>query len=47
MVLILLGILKIDLIFIKVKNFIIKKGGISCSRIFIKLYLVLIGCYNW
>ncbi|MDE5110561.1 MAG: squalene--hopene cyclase [Trichodesmium sp. St7_bin2_1] len=47
MALILLGISKTDPILIKAKNFIIKKGGISCSRIFTKLHLALIGCYNW
>lgn len=43
----LLGVSRTDPIMIEAQNFIIKKGGISCSRIFTKLHLALIGCYNW
>ncbi|NES64727.1 MAG: squalene--hopene cyclase, partial [Okeania sp. SIO2D1] len=43
----LLGVAKTDPIMLKAQDFIIKKGGISCSRIFTKLHLALIGCYNW
>ncbi|NEO58236.1 MAG: squalene--hopene cyclase [Okeania sp. SIO3B5] len=43
----LLGVAKTDSIMLKAQEFIIKKGGISCSRIFTKLHLALIGCYNW
>ncbi|NES81105.1 MAG: squalene--hopene cyclase [Moorea sp. SIO2B7] len=32
---------------IKARDFILKKGGISKSRIFTKMHLVLIGCYDW
>ena len=43
----LLGVSRTDPIMIEAQNFIIKKGGISCSRIFTKLHLALIGCYSW
>ncbi|NEP71455.1 MAG: squalene--hopene cyclase [Okeania sp. SIO2G4] len=43
----LLGVAKTDPIMLKAQDFIIKKGGISCSRIFTKLHLALIGCFNW
>jgi len=32
---------------IKAKNFILGKGGISKSRIFTKMHLALMGCYDW
>ncbi|MEH2305483.1 squalene--hopene cyclase [Nostoc sp.] len=32
---------------IRAKAFILKRGGISKTRIFTKLHLALIGCYNW
>ncbi|MGD1698979.1 squalene--hopene cyclase [Dapis sp. BLCC M229] len=43
----LLGVAKTDPIMVKAQEFIIQKGGISCSRIFTKLHLALIGCFNW
>lgn len=42
----LLRVAKTDPIMLKAQEFIIKKGGISCSRNFTKLHLALIGCYN-
>ena len=32
---------------IKAKKFILQRGGISKTRIFTKLHLALIGCYDW
>ena len=32
---------------LKAKDFILSKGGISKTRIFTKLHLALIGCYDW
>ncbi len=32
---------------VRAKEFILAKGGISKSRIFTKLHLALIGCYDW
>ncbi|MCW5315936.1 squalene--hopene cyclase [Nostoc sp. KVJ3] len=32
---------------IRAQAFILKRGGISKTRIFTKLHLALIGCYNW
>ena len=43
----LLGIPKEDPALIKAKKFILQRGGISKTRIFTKLHLALIGCYNW
>jgi len=41
-----LGIYETEQMMLKAKEFIVKKGGISCSRIFTKLHLALIGCFN-
>ncbi|MEA5577346.1 squalene--hopene cyclase [Anabaena sp. UHCC 0451] len=43
----LLGVPAIDPALIKAKSLILQKGGISKTRIFTKLHLALIGCYNW
>ncbi len=43
----LLGVSKTNEFMLKAREFIIKRGGISCSRIFTKLHLALIGCYKW
>lgn len=43
----LLGVPATDPALINAKSFIIQKGGISKTRIFTKLHLALIGCYNW
>jgi squalene-hopene/tetraprenyl-beta-curcumene cyclase len=43
----LLGVAKEDPALLKAKTFILKKGGISKTRIFTKLHLALIGCYDW
>ncbi|MEI6444714.1 MAG: squalene--hopene cyclase [Nostocales cyanobacterium ELA583] len=43
----LLGVPAIDLAMVKAKSLILAKGGISKTRIFTKLHLALIGCYNW
>jgi squalene-hopene/tetraprenyl-beta-curcumene cyclase len=43
----LLGVPKEDPALIKAKKLILQKGGISKSRIFTKLHLALIGCYDW
>ncbi|MBD2436571.1 squalene--hopene cyclase [Nostoc sp. FACHB-110] len=32
---------------LKARDFILQRGGISKTRIFTKLHLALIGCYNW
>lgn len=42
-----LGVAKEDEALIKAKKFILSQGGISKSRIFTKLHLTLIGCYDW
>jgi squalene-hopene/tetraprenyl-beta-curcumene cyclase len=43
----LLGVPATDAALVKAKSWILKKGGISKTRIFTKLHLALIGCYNW
>jgi squalene-hopene/tetraprenyl-beta-curcumene cyclase len=43
----LLGIPETDPALVKARDFILKLGGISKTRIFTKLHLALIGCYNW
>ncbi|NEU84397.1 squalene--hopene cyclase [Nostoc sp. UIC 10630] len=43
----LLGVPAKDPAMIRAKAFILKRGGISKTRIFTKLHLALIGCYNW
>ncbi|MGM3304575.1 squalene--hopene cyclase [Anabaena sp. WFMT] len=43
----LLGVPPTDPALIRAKSLILEKGGISKTRIFTKLHLALIGCYNW
>ena len=43
----LLDVPESDPAMIKAKKFIIARGGISKTRIFTKLHLALIGCYDW
>ena len=43
----LLGVAATDPALMKAKSLILAKGGISKTRIFTKLHLALIGCYNW
>ena len=43
----LLGVPATDPALVKARNFIIKRGGISKTRIFTKFHLALIGCYDW
>ncbi|ACK71719.1 squalene/oxidosqualene cyclase [Gloeothece citriformis PCC 7424] len=43
----LLGVSIDDPALIRGREFILKRGGISKSRIFTKLHLALIGCYDW
>ena len=43
----LLGVSTTDPALVKARNFILKRGGISKTRIFTKFHLALIGCYNW
>lgn len=43
----LLGVPATDPAMIKAQAFIVGRGGISKTRIFTKLHLALIGCYNW
>jgi squalene-hopene/tetraprenyl-beta-curcumene cyclase len=43
----LLGVSASDPILLKAKNFILARGGIVNTRIFTKLHLALIGCYDW
>ena len=47
MALSLLGVPATDTALLKAKSLILAKGGISKTRIFTKLHLALIGCYNW
>ncbi|MGG6239643.1 squalene--hopene cyclase [Nodosilinea sp. AN01ver1] len=42
-----LGVPASDPALLKAKDFILKHGGISKTRIFTKLHLALIGCYDW
>jgi squalene-hopene/tetraprenyl-beta-curcumene cyclase len=43
----LLGVPIIDPVLVKARKFILHHGGISQTRIFTKLHLALIGCYDW
>jgi squalene-hopene/tetraprenyl-beta-curcumene cyclase len=43
----LLGVPAADPALIKARDFILVRGGISKTRIFTKLHLALIGCYDW
>ncbi|QEI43980.1 Squalene--hopene cyclase [Dolichospermum sp. UHCC 0315A] len=43
----LLGVPATDTALLKAKSLILAKGGISKTRIFTKLHLALIDCYNW
>jgi squalene-hopene/tetraprenyl-beta-curcumene cyclase len=43
----LLGVDPTDPALIQAKKFILQQGGISKTRIFTKLHLALIGCYDW
>ncbi|MEO1094479.1 MAG: squalene--hopene cyclase [Cyanobacteria bacterium J06638_28] len=43
----LLGVPTTDPALVKAKQFILARGGISKTRIFTKLHLALIGCYDW
>lgn len=43
----LLGVPATDPAMVKARKFILKRGGISRTRIFTKLHLALIGCYDW
>ncbi|OYE00897.1 squalene--hopene cyclase [Nostoc sp. 'Peltigera membranacea cyanobiont' 232] len=43
----LLGVPATDPAMIRAKAFILQRGGVSKTRIFTKLHLALIGCYNW
>ncbi len=43
----LLGVSASDPVLLKAKNFILARGGIVNTRIFTKLHLALIGCYDW
>ena len=42
-----LGMAKDDPVLLKAREFILARGGISKTRIFTKLHLALIGCYDW
>lgn len=42
-----LGVAKEDPALVNARNFILARGGISKTRIFTKLHLGLIGCYDW
>ena len=43
----LLGVDRQDPVLVKAKKFILHHGGISKTRIFTKMHLALIGCYDW
>jgi squalene-hopene/tetraprenyl-beta-curcumene cyclase len=43
----LLGVSASDPALLKAKDFILARGGITNTRIFTKLHLALIGCYDW
>ncbi|WP_392532318.1 squalene--hopene cyclase [Nostoc sp. C117] len=43
----LLGVPATDPAMVRARKFILEHGGISKTRIFTKLHLALIGCYNW
>jgi squalene-hopene/tetraprenyl-beta-curcumene cyclase len=42
-----LGVPQSDRALTRAKDFIIERGGISKTRIFTKMHLALIGCYDW
>ena len=42
-----LGVPATDPALVKAREFILNRGGISQTRIFTKLHLALIGCYDW
>ncbi len=43
----LLGVSPEDLALVRAREFILARGGITKTRIFTKLHLALIGCYDW
>ncbi|MBD2678241.1 MULTISPECIES: squalene--hopene cyclase [Nostoc] len=43
----LLGVPASDPALVRARKFILERGGVSKTRIFTKLHLALIGCYNW
>jgi squalene-hopene/tetraprenyl-beta-curcumene cyclase len=43
----LLGVAASDPALVRAREFILQRGGISKTRIFTKLHLALIGCYDW
>ncbi|MFP4008642.1 MAG: squalene--hopene cyclase, partial [Spirulinaceae cyanobacterium] len=43
----LLGVPATDPALVSAREFILQRGGISQTRIFTKLHLALIGCYDW
>ncbi|MEM8832602.1 MAG: prenyltransferase/squalene oxidase repeat-containing protein, partial [Cyanobacteria bacterium P01_G01_bin.19] len=43
----LLGVSPADPVLVEAKKFILQRGGISKTRIFTKMHLALIGCYDW
>jgi squalene-hopene/tetraprenyl-beta-curcumene cyclase len=43
----LLGVPETDPAMLRAKAFILKRGGITHTRIFTKIHLALIGCYSW
>jgi squalene-hopene/tetraprenyl-beta-curcumene cyclase len=43
----LLGVSETDPAMVKARKFILERGGIDKTRIFTKLHLALIGCYDW
>lgn len=43
----LLGVPQTDPAMVRAREFILARGGVSKTRIFTKLHLALIGCYNW
>jgi len=43
----LLGVPQTDPVMVRAREFILARGGISKTRIFTKLHLALIGCYDW
>jgi squalene-hopene/tetraprenyl-beta-curcumene cyclase len=42
-----LGVPPCDSALVRAKEFILKRGGISKTRVFTKFHLALIGCYDW
>ncbi len=43
----LLGVSAADAAMVKARQFILERGGITQARVFTKLHLALIGCYDW